>query len=531
MYAFLVAINANFSVIDDHGIIGSLFIGERIPLFISIENGRFYPLDGQDLNILSMLFGASASVFYTFNAICVILVAFCLAHALPIFFAMIDNNMPSNMQMKQNLARYTLTSYVLIFLVLCSPSFVTSFLRLFVPERMEFVFFSIFLACYAFVLKNHHKKSAYFVLLLGIASATIALYYKETGFAMLFAFAFLHFALSFKYSNLKVKIFDIALMLTSIIWVLVYIFVVVLQKTSSGSYGDTPYNQLIVLAKVIFSYALSEPFLLIVLPCFFIYRTYSVFIKKQPFNALLDSSLCAALVLIAEYLALKIGDIHYILIGYVFGLIALGGWMLNFLKLRFFKLLMVIACVVFVFNSLPFGISQYAHYKVVPNGFQQTLGFLSEYIKEYPNTNIYLEGVNRASNVEVYVSFAIWLNYYGASKFDLQSDLPIDNNLLGKPNPNSPYSVFRSNDLAPKQSGDIVVLSPYTYFEFSNGLLEKLDSKYERLFESGFGYNFPRLGIKPLIKYFSKDHIGGSEMMLGKNSFGLPLKFYIYRVP
>ena len=279
-----------------------------------------------------------------------------------------------------------------------------------------------------------------------------------------------------------------------------------------------------------FSYALNEPFLLLVLPCFFVYRIYSVFLKKQPFNALLDSSLCAALVLVVEYLVLRLGDVHYVLIAYVFGLIALGGWILNFLQLKFFKFLMIVACVVFGFNSLPFSLSQYAHYKVVPNGFQQTLDFLSKYLKEHPSTNIYLEGVNRASGVEVYVSFAQWLHYYGVNEFDLQSDLAIDNVLLGKPKPESPYSVFRSNDLVPKQSGDIVILSPYMTYEFSNAFLEKLDSQYECLFESDFGYNFPRLGIKSFIKYFSKQYVRESEIMLSKNSFGLPLKFYVYRV-
>ncbi|MGI0406323.1 hypothetical protein ACRE1U_03305 [Helicobacter himalayensis] len=517
-------------MIDDHTFTKTLFIGEEIPFFINAEIGRFYPLDGQELNILSALFGANASVFYAFNALCVILVAFCLAYALPVFFAMIDDNTHATPQAKQNFARYQIISYALIALVLCAPSFVTSFLRLFVPERMEFVFFSIFLASYAFVLKNPHKQSASFALVLGVLSATIALYYKETGFAMLFVFAFLHFVLSFKYSHFRVKILDIALMLTSIIWVLVYVFVVVLQKEGSGAYGDTPYNQLIVLLKIAFSYSLNEPFLLLVLPCLFVYRIYDVFIKKQPFNALLDSSLCAALVLVAEYLVLRIGDVHYVLIAYIFGLIALGGWILNFLKLKFFKLLLIVACIVFVFNSLPFSLSQYAHYKVVPNGFQQTLDFLSKYIKEHPHTNIYLEGVNRASGVEVYVSLAEWLNHYGANVFDLQSDLTIDNSILGKPKPESPYSVFRSNDIVPKQSGDIVILSPYMTFEFSNALLEKLDSKYECLFESDFGYNFPRLGIKSFIKYFGKQYAGEGEIMLSKNSFGLPLKFYVYRV-
>lgn len=53
---------------------------------------------------------------------------------------------------------------------------------------MEFVFLSIFLMCYAYVLQ--HKQAA-FALLCGVVSANIALYYKETAFAMIGAFAFI----------------------------------------------------------------------------------------------------------------------------------------------------------------------------------------------------------------------------------------------------------------------------------------------------------------------------------------------------
>ncbi len=193
------------------------------------------------------------------------------------------------------------------------------------PERMEFVFFSIFLACYMYVVYSQASIRAWVFLVLGVVCANLALYYKETAFAMLGVFGFVHFVLDYKNSSKITKTFDVALVLSSVVWLVVYALVVLAQKQGSGSYGDTPYNQVIVMIKVVFNYILQEPFLFVALPCFVLYRIYQVFVKKSPFVPLLDSALVAALVLCAEYVALKIGDIHYLLPAYIFGLVGLVG--------------------------------------------------------------------------------------------------------------------------------------------------------------------------------------------------------------
>ncbi|MCI7484443.1 MAG: hypothetical protein MSA68_00590 [Helicobacter sp.] len=507
-------------MIDDSTFIHTLFQGKQIPLFILPDIGRFFPLDGQDINILSALFGTSASVFYAFNACCVVIVVLCLFYAISTLLNQIDSQASKH--------KCYLLTYVLLVILLLSPSFITSFLRLFVPERMEFVFFSLFLGSYAFVLKHPFSYKAYIAIICGVISANLALYYKETGFAMLMTFGIMHLLFGFKISSTKTKIFDTLLVLSSIIWVIVYISVVVLEKNSTTSYGDTPYNQLIVVCKITFNYILNEPFLFIALPLALIYRIS--LIHKSKFHPLFDSSLLSALVLMGEYLVLRIGDVHYVLIAYVFGLIALGSSILKFAYSRYFKTVIIVCGAVFLLNSLPFALWVFMHYKVVPNSFQESLEFLSDYIKKNPHTNIYLEGVNRASGVEVYHSFGSWLGFYGASGFDLRSDLGIDNTYLATPDSQSPYSVFRSNNIIHKHSGDLVVLSPYSTFAFDKDFLATLDSKYELLFTSTFGYNFPKLGIKSLLKQMLSSQMDKNELMLSHNYSGLPLKFYVYRV-
>lgn len=514
-YAFLVAWWAQFSVIDDHTLTRTLFVGENIPFFISVDIGRFYPLDGQEWNILSAIFAPSARVFYAFNALCLLVVAWCLRYALLRFTA-------HYMQSRAYVV------YGAILLCLFSPTFITAWLRLFVPERMEFVFLSLFLACYMYVVFARVRLKTWAFLVLGVVCANVALYYKETAFAMLGVFGFIHFVLDYKHSSKATKVFDVALVLSSAVWLLVYVIVVLAQKQGVGSYGDTPYNQMLVMAKVVFNYILQEPFLFVALPLFVLFRIYQVCGNKSPFLPLVDSALIAALVLCAEYVVLKMGDIHYLLPAYVFALVGIVG-MGVYWRHRIIQAVYVLCFAIFVGNSAFMSLYQFTYYKVVPNNFQDTLSFLSTYIAQNPNTRIYLEGVNRASGVEVYHSFGSWLRFYGAKDFDLFSDMGIDNVLLGRENPNSPYSVFRSNAIVPKQSGDIIVLTPYTLNNITPQTLQELATQYELLHTSDFGYEIPRLGLKAFVKAFMRDKVQG-EMILSQNAFGLPMYFYVYRV-
>lgn len=518
-YAILVASWANFSVIDDHTFIKTLFIGEHIPFFISVDGGRFYPLDGQEWNVLSYLFSPNAKIFYAFNALCLIVVVWCLRYALLRFVHSYTQSL---------YARYVVYGFIL--LCIFSPTFITAWLRLYVPERMEFVFFSLFLACYMHVVYTHANVKSWIMLALGVVCANFALYYKETAFVMLGAFGFMHFILGYKQSLRIHKVFDIALVASSVVWLLVYIIVVVAHKHTTGSYGDTPYNQLLVMTKVIFTYVLQEPFLFVAVPLFVLYRIFMVLSKKSSCIPLLDASLVAALVLCAEYIVLKIGDIHYPLPAYIFGLVGLVGMGVYYWRQRIIRVIYIVCLVLYISNSIFVSAYQFAFYKVVPNNFQDTLGFLSAYTKDHPNTHIYLEGVNRASGVEVYHSFGSWLKFYGAEDFDLYSDTQVDNILLGKEEPNSPYSVFRSNAIVPKQSGDIVILTPYTLLNITQEQFKEFEQRYELLHISDFGYEIPRLGIKAFIKAFMHNKGAQGEVMLNQNIYGLPLYFYIYKV-
>lgn len=526
VYAFLVAYNADFSVIDDHTLLSTLFVGKDIPFFIIPDIGRFFPLDGQELNILSAVFGVKASVFYMFNALCVFVVVLCLQYAIRVFLQEITHREALTSSYPPPPLQINNITYIVLLSLLLSPAFSTSWLRLFVPERMEFVFLSVFLLCYAYVLRH---KQATFALICGIISANIALYYKETAFAMIGAFAFVMLVCGYRKFSTQIRIFNLLLLLSSVVWLVVYYYVVLLNKQGDGFYGETPYNALLMIGKTLFSGFLNEPFLYGVVFVGLMYRIYMVFVKKSAFNPLLDSSIVASAILLLEYIVLRLGSLHYPLPAYIFALIVIGYFLGKWRWHRVGRVFLWFVGIIFISNALFVFIHFFAHYKFVPVNFQSTLGFVSQYTQENPHTRIYLEKVDRASNVEVYYSFGKWLLHYKAEDFDLMSDRAVDERLFFEEDANAMWSVFKNNEIVPKRSGDIVIITPFTA-EILN--MDSLMERYELLFVADYGYNVPLLGLKSFLKNafvwlgMTKDN----DMILGQNIYGLPLHFYVMRV-
>ena len=342
-----------FSVIDDHILTQTLLVGQNIGFFIQPNIGRFYPLDGQELNLLSAAFGVKAAVFYTFNALCVFVVIFALRYAMRIFIAhILESTSHSHKAYAMQKVPYVVD--ILLVLLLLSPSFIGSWLRLFVPERMEFVFLSLFLMSYAFVLESKNTRTSSLMLLVGLICANVSLYYKETTFAMIIAFAFVHlFCVYFSHTKCKIhiKLFDMGLILSTIVWFVVYVFVVLLQKQDSGFYGDTPYSALLTFAKSLFTYLCNEPFLCGIIFSALIYRIYAVLIKKQPFIPLLDASIWGSAILLLEYAILRIVSYHYVLPAYIFGLVVIGAGFLLWWRDKWAKTLFILCGIMFVGNT------------------------------------------------------------------------------------------------------------------------------------------------------------------------------------
>ncbi|MDL0082756.1 hypothetical protein NYG90_08765 [Helicobacter sp. XJK30-2] len=538
-YAFIVFYDSAFAVIDDHTLIQTLLIGQNIPLTHHIipEIGRFYPLDGQDLNVLSAIFGASASVFYGFNALCVLVVGLCLSYAIATLLPFIAPHTKAPKTI----------AYILVALLLLTPAFCGSWFRLFVPERMEFVFLSIMLASYAFVANNRGMLSV-IVLIIGGLSAMIACFYKETAFILIGSFAFTHLLLTFlnkrsvnhrALPNRKLMVFDVLLLCACVVWVVAYYVFVIAQKTTSGRYGDTLHNPLIVFAKNLFTYIMNEPFLFVLVPllCFYrvfvIVRAYKASPTSSPFIPILDSSLCACAAFMGAYLVLNISSAHYPLPGYIFGLVALSAipalWthLSGFVR-KVFAVVIALCVGIFVSNSLFYSAHTIAHYKASGQNLQSTLAFFSSQNKP---VSIMLEGVDCTliEKSEVCYSFEKWLEYAGV-KATIVPDRDMYNPLR-----KSLESTFEKVDSSQSDSTkaapqpQYLILTPYSSNFVNSEYIAHLDSTYKRIYHADFGLNLGFVGIKTLMKYaLAKD---SSNLVFSGNIWNLPAHFYVYELP
>lgn len=545
-----MAFGANFGVIDDHTLVETLLRGEIIPFFIQPSIGRFYPLDGQELNLLSLIFAPNAAVFYTFNALCVLIVIGALRYALRVLlpiilqqdtesthlnFAQISSAQANFTQACTESTRPNKLHFVIditLLVLLFSPAFATAWLRLFVPERMEFVFLSLFMLSYAFVwdCKYAHRATLQnLAFIMSLICANIALYYKETAFAMVFAFGFGMAVCGWKSQSARLKGLHIGLMLSALVWFVVYCAIMFAYKDTSGRYGETHYESWLVILKMGFMGLCHEPFLYGLTFGALFYRIYALFVRKKGFNPLLDSAILASCTLLLEYFVLRLGgSLHYCLPAYIFGLVVIAYCFYNWWQILYGKIWLIVLLCFFVGNSMFAFIYHFAHYKFVPNNFQATLQFMSDYTHKYPNTRIFLEGVDRVNGVEVYVSFDRWLRFYGASDYDFFSDKVPDVRVQGRGDENARLSVFKNDVSIPKHSGDIVIVTPFSENNFDTPALL---SEADVIFEADYGYNVPLFGIKSwLKKLLTSFGLARGDSVISHNLYSLPLHFYVLRV-
>ena len=504
LYILGVASFANFGVIDDHSLTTTLLQDKAILLgqHVMVEIGRFFPLNGQDLNLISLFFSPSPAIFYAFNAACVLVILLALFYALRILVSHLAAALDVEIQSR----RLTKAILLSLFILLVTPAFIQSHLRLFVPERMEFLLLSLFLACYAFVLKADFKNQSPFlariVLTLGLALANMALYYKETAFAFLASFGLCHLLLRavFGLRLARLKIFDLGLVISSLVWLGIYFLVVVINKQSEGKYGgEYIYQSTKIASRIFFSFwkmILNEPFLILSLLASLV-LVVVVLVKRRPGWPLLVALSLACLVFVAEYIVIGIFPAnHYLLPCYIFGLPLLALAIYMRYQCKIYKGLFIVAGVYSLVAVLPNSLLLFGHYKLVPNNFQENVRFLASYLQEHGKAKLYLHNMHPVASTEVYASYEKWLNFYGADGlFDLDSELKADNTPLYE---NSPHSAYNTRALIKEAAGDLVVL-PYSNYLEAREFLN--NPNYELVQSSRYNATIPSLSIRSFIRF------------------------------
>lgn len=492
LIAMFIAYNPSFGIVDDHTMTETLLIKKNIPLSIMPDVGRYFPLNAQEFNILTIFFSPSPQIFYIFNMLCFIVVILFLYRTFCIIFKTSFNNV-------------NLSAYLAVSLIVVSPAFVLSWLRLFIPERMEFVFLCIFFHSYILLYTNSTQNRKIHIILC-IVSSCIALFYKETAFVLLGVFSLCH--ITFCYI-VKRKIFkvDYLVLINCLLWVLFYIIFILLERNgNSGWYGDNSLNRTLVLLQTFASHAVSDPIVVGTL-FIFLFRFFEIVIKKNRISPLYDSMVVSVSVFVCIYIYLGLSGAYYMLPAYLFAVPLLFHFFVFFYRKMSFRIFCVCIFIIFISNSIPLSIYTGAFRKFVPQNLQKSLIFLKNYSKDKKLT-LYLEGIDYSGNSELFASLQKWMDYY-----------EINNVIL---------SPIKAEERI-KKKGDVIVLTPYTRAFTDFNFINKMKEEYVLLYEADSGFNIPFFGLQVILKKIWISFIDNrKDFVVASNIYRLPLFFYFF---
>ncbi|NIA25991.1 MAG: hypothetical protein GWP04_10555 [Gammaproteobacteria bacterium] len=288
VFVGLVLIKPAFGPIDDCGFFTTVMRGVRIPFNIAPEIGRFFPLSGQEYNLVA-LFSTEPFWFYTVNAV-----------ELAIFSVVLLKLMGAATD------KPALITGVAVLLFL-SPAFTDSWFRLLVPERTSALLFGIFLVMYARAQRT--RKAA--PVALAVISGTLALYYKEPGFLALGTFATVHLAMTWKTSPRLLKLLDWLLLTGSAAFLLTY-FIVVYSHRGEALYGADNIASVLILPRTVFTYTMTDPALILGLLPLAAYRASLILLRRTQPHPLFDPMLAAGTAYVLAYFVLRLRSPHYL---------------------------------------------------------------------------------------------------------------------------------------------------------------------------------------------------------------------------
>jgi hypothetical protein len=354
---------------------------------------------------------------------------------------------------------------------------------------------------------------------------------------MLGAFGFFHLASAWNTLNVRQKLFDTLLIGSATIFIVIY-YCMVYLKRGAVLYGDTPYDPVVLFAKNVANYFLSDPFLMVLLFGLLAYRAYEVATKKKRLESVYDAALLAGASYVLVLLKLNLWAYRYLLPAYAFAILGLVHFVAGarYVKKPVLKLAVVISLALYLASALPVALHLISFNKNGPRNFKNALVFLTDYIKrDGRRVGIHLDGVNRGSGLEVYRSFGIYLLHQGlnADQFDLKSESPSDNALLfSQGESTNPFTVFRDAGATHIEAGELLIVTPYTFKFIDRKYLKSVEENYELLYRAESTWVVPNIGLKSLARYYVMRLRDGSsssnEVIHSSNVFGWP-DYYIFR--
>lgn len=539
-YALVLISNADLGPSDEFHFLPTLQIGKTLPIygvsyFDTTKFGRFMPLGGQEYNVAA-LFSNSPTAYMALNAVQFIIVVFLLAK---IFSAYTD---------KQWLATAALL------MLATSPGFVHIFFTYLLTDKNVLFYYAIFLYSYL----NFQRDGRFVYFFIALLSANAAIYYKETAFLAVGAFALAHLWLSWRQSTLRNKLLDGMLMLSGAIFIGLYL-TLIYPNVTFNLYGGSNVAPGIRFLKNLFNFGLvTDPLLILVLFPLGGWRLYTVILQKKAPDPVLDAMLIAAIVYVAAFLFLNMHGDYYLQPAYVFALPPMVWAMNRYLPYsRWAKYLSVIALVALSTNTIPLGLHSITYYKYVPLNFNKAVNYLVEDIKHRDGVlraNIFLYGVGLGVGNGHYYVFGEFLKFKGLSitRFDFKTasdgrgvtppyiaqspfDSKEDLDLLNRGHqlriPSIPYTVFQSDEKSQLQSGDYLVVSPLSEKHVGSDLIRSLQQDYRLVYQTHSPWAVPSLSLKAILKYVLSvglnDKTKSEGFLISENILNWP-DFYVF---
>ena len=455
LYGFLLITANEFGVVDDHIIVNSILNNTQIPYFIIESIGRYYPLNGQEINIIGLLYKTPVA-FYLYNFFQFFLIIFLLMRLLTLLFG----------------EKYRNLFYLLVLMLIFTPGFSSSWFRLLVPERSLFFLLMIFV-CFYFAFQNQQKLLYFSVILI---VSCIALFYKETVFILFLTLGVSHLIFGYKELNGRQKFLDFLLIIISFIWLATYYWIVYVNR-DVASYGDGAMEGGVI--KTLVSYSLSDPFLVFLVMTIFITRVWLLSTRRENLSPLYDSLLVASFFYFIAYLKLGIYNFYYLLPVYSFIFIIVLHFLMQkgYWKYSHIKWATILSIFIFFLSSLPLGLHVISHYKNTPYNYQKSLSFLSDYINNSDNKLvIHVDGI-KGSNNEPVVSIDKYLSYYG-----------VDNNK---------YTLTYGED---NNNKDLIFITSSTMININDKYFSNLLTNYKIIFMKKSTFEVPDFSFRALIK-------------------------------
>ena len=497
---FLLVSHAAFGMLDDHHFIESILSGKNLKLFIVPESGRFYPLVGQEYNLISF-FSKDPAWFYLFSALELILMAWLLVQIGKLAINGSSAYLP----------------YGAALLTIFSPGFLLAWTRLLTPERNNLFLFAIFI--FNYLLFKQSYKYRHFII--GVLAATVALFYKETSFIFIGTIGII--GLIFDSSSRKDKILYSALCLISVAWIIIYITFFIWAHPSN-LYGQTQVSYFKSIPACLGFFTLSDP-LIIVSMSSIIYSNVSKFRQEIKLKTE-DILLVSGLIYISVYLVLKLYGYHYLLpITCVVPYILLKHFQSVDLKTHKSKFLIAVFFIIYITFTLPTAINIFYSNKVIAYNLELTRQKIVEMSKDWNGANtISLVGLNEYRTDEILYSFKKYI------KHDTNLPIGVNSEIENYKSSNCKYfadafSQSCDNPVTYFRKGDILLLTPYDSVDIASHLEGSKD--YSLVYRTGSS-NLAVPGLKDFLKYLIVKYnidFGTSKIIKGTHD---KFNFYVY---